>query len=166
MVEFVYQCSNCGKRYQRDEVRYLCPDCAKQYRPGIPLVGVLSARFDYGAIRKKFKKANPDWDLFSAVEKKHYPAYPVGGTPFHQVAALGRELRCENLWVKNDGLNPSGSLKDRASFLVVAEAARLGEKCVVTASTGNAASALRARPQSAARTNFISTSSDRRGFCG
>ncbi len=144
MTRFVYQCNTCGKSYGRDEVRYLCPACAKQYHPGIPLVGVLSARFDYGAIRKKFRKANPDWALFSAVETKHYPAYLVGNTPFHQAAALGRELRCENLWVKNDGLNPSGSLKDRASFLVVAEAARLGEKSVVTASTGNAASALAA----------------------
>jgi threonine synthase len=48
------------------------------------------------------------------------------------------------LWVKNEGANPSGSLKDRASFLVVAEALRLGERRVVTASTGNAASSLAA----------------------
>jgi len=155
MTKFVYQCSTCGKTYRRDEVRYLCPACAKQYRPGIPLAGVLSVRFDYGAIRKKFKKANPDWSLFSAVETKHYPAYPVGGTPFHLVEALGRELRCENLWVKNDGLNPSGSLKDRASFLVVAEAARVGEKCIVTASTGNAASALAAVCAAAGRQAII-----------
>ncbi len=46
--------------------------------------------------------------------------------------------------MKNDGLNPSGSLKDRASFLVVAEARRVGEKRIVAASTGNAASALAA----------------------
>ena len=144
MTQFVYQCNTCGKTYRRNEVRYLCPACGKRYRPGIPLVGVLSARFDYGAIRKRFKRASPDWSLFSAVETKYYPAYSVGHTPFHPVAALGRELQCANLWIKNDGLNPSGSLKDRASFLVVAEAARLGEKCVVTASTGNAASALAA----------------------
>ena len=116
---------------------------------------MLSARFDYGAIRKKFNKTNPDWSLFSAVETKHYPAYPVGDTPFLPVAALGRELRFENLWVKNDGLNPSGSLKDRASFLVVAEANRLGEKCVVTASTGNAASALAAVCAAAGRQAII-----------
>jgi threonine synthase len=155
MTQFVYQCNTCGKTYRRDEVRYLCPACAKQYRPGIPLVGVLSARFDYAAIRKKFRKANPDWSLFSAVETKHYPAYPVGSTPFHRVAALGRELRCDNLWVKNDGQNPSGSLKDRASFLVVAEAVRLGEKSVVTASTGNAASALAAVCAAAGRQAVI-----------
>jgi len=155
MTRFDYQCSTCGKTCRRDEVRYLCPACAKRYRPGIPLVGVLSARFDYAAIRKKFKQANPDWSLFSAVETKYYPAYPVGNTPFHPAAALGKALRCDNLWVKNDGLNPSGSLKDRASFLVVAEAARLGEKCIVTASTGNAASALAAVCAAAGRQAVI-----------
>src|ERR1039458_5035480 len=144
MTPFLYQCTTCSKTYQRDEVRYLCPDCAKEYRPGIPLVGVLSAQFDYAAIRKHFKKLTPDWDLFSAVEDKHYPPYPVGHTPFFPVAALGKAFGFENVWLKNDGLNPSASLKDRASFLVVAEANRLNEPSIVTASTGNAASALAA----------------------
>jgi len=144
MTEFVYQCSNCGRRYQRDEVRYLCPLCARDYRPGIPLLGVLSAQFDYTVIRKKFSKANPDWSLFSAVEEKFFPPISVGNTPFFKTKALGKRFDFDNLWLKNDGLNPSASLKDRASFLVVAEANRLLEKTVVTASTGNAASALAA----------------------
>lgn len=144
MTPFLYQCTTCGKLYHRDEVRYLCPDCGKNYRPGIPLVGVLLAQFDYAAIWKRFKKVTPDWSLFSAVENKHYPPYPFGHTPFFPVAALGKALGFENVWVKNDGLNPSASLKDRASFLVVAEANRLKEPSIVTASTGNAASALAA----------------------
>jgi threonine synthase len=144
MTPFLYQCTTCGKLYQRDEVRYLCPDCAKRYLPGIPLVGVLLAQFDYVAIRRRFKMQNPDWSLFSAVEEQHYPPYPIGHTPFFPVAALGKELGFGNVWLKNDGLNPSASLKDRASFLVVAEANRLKEPSIVTASTGNAASALAA----------------------
>src|SRR5271157_1676937 len=144
MVEFVYRCGTCGKRYRREEVRYLCPSCAKDYRPGFPLIGVLTAEFDYAAIRKQFKKATPDWNLFSAVESKFYPTYSMGATPFFRSAALGDEWGFRNVWIKNDGLNPSGSLKDRASFLVVAEANRLGEETIVAASTGNAASALAA----------------------
>lgn len=144
MIPFLYQCTTCGKTYRRDEVRYLCPACGKNYRPGIPLVGVLSVQFDYAAIKRRFRKQSPDWSLFSAVEPKHYPPYPVGNTPFFPVAALGKAFGYENVWLKNDGLNPSASLKDRASFLVVAEASRLKEPCIVTASTGNAASALAA----------------------
>ena len=155
MTPFVYQCSTCGKTYKRDEVRYLCPSCGKKYRAGIPLTGVLSAQFDYGEIGKRFSKAAPDWSLFSAVEDRHYPPCAVGNTAWSKASALGRELGFENVWLKNDGLNPSGSLKDRASYLVVAEAHRLEEKTVVTASTGNAASALAAMCAAAGRQALI-----------
>jgi threonine synthase len=112
--------------------------------PGEPLRGVLEAEFDYEHIGRTFDRAAPDWSLFSAVEPVHFPPYAVGNTPLVRVPRLGAELGLDNLWVKNDGLNPSGSLKDRASFLVVAEANRIGEERIVTASTGNAASALAA----------------------
>lgn len=144
MAGFVYRCSTCRKRYQRDAVRYLCPECAKAYRPGMPLLGVLTAEFDYAAIRRKFKKTKPDWSLFSAVERKFFPPYAMVATPFFRSAALGDAFGLADVWIKNDALLPSGSLKDRASFLVVAEANRLGEQTIVTASTGNAASALAA----------------------
>lgn len=144
MTPFFYQCTTCGRTYKRAEVRYLCPECGRNYRPGIPLAGVLSARLDYAAIRQQFKPSAPDWSLFLPLEHEYLPPYPHGNTPFFWTEALGRELGFDNVWLKNDGLNPSGSLKDRASFLVVAEANRLGEKAIVTASTGNAASALAA----------------------
>jgi threonine synthase len=144
MIPFLYRCTTCGKAYERDEVRYLCPSCAQDYRSGIPLLGVLSVRFDYAAIKRCFRKQSPDWNLFSAVEPKHYPPYPIGNTPFFPATALGNAFGFADVWLKNDGLNPSASLKDRASFLVVAEANRLKEKSIVTASTGNAASALAA----------------------
>jgi len=144
MTPFLYRCTSCGKTYQRDEVRYLCPSCASDYKPGIPLLGVLSVQFDYATIKRRFRRQSPDWSLFSAVEAKHHPPYAHGNTPFFPVAALGKAFGFENVWLKNDGLNPSGSLKDRASFLVVAEANRLKEQSIITASTGNAASALAA----------------------
>ena len=144
MTPFYYRCTDCGREYTRDQVRYLCPVCGKTYHPGIPLKGVLEAVFDYEAIRTAFEKNRPDWNLFCAVEPEFHPPLAVGNTPLAKTVKLGAELGLANLWVKNDGLNPSGSLKDRASFLVVAEARRLGERRIVAASTGNAASALAA----------------------
>jgi len=144
MTRFVYQCSNCWKQYTRDKVRYLCPACSADYRPGMPLTGVLTAQFDYANIRRKFRKTKPDWSLFSAVEPEYFPPYAMSPTPFFRSEKLGNAFGLSDVWVKNDGLNPSGSLKDRASFLVVAEANRLGEQTIVCASTGNAASALAA----------------------
>jgi len=144
MVDFEYRCSACGRSYKRDEVRYLCPDCGRAYRPGMPLCGVLCAEFDSGAIRRRFRKSDPDWSLFCAVEARHFPPYPAGWTPFFRAEALGRAAGLPDTWIKNDALNPSGSLKDRASLLVAAEARRLGEGTIVAASTGNAASSLAA----------------------
>ncbi len=143
-IDFRYRCTECGKEYVRDEVRYLCPACSKAYAPGIPLRGVLSVEFDYDALRRRFDRGAPDWSLFSAVDPQYFPAYPVGNTPYVRALRLGAAIGCGDLWIKNDGQNPSGSLKDRASFLVAAEAIRLKCPSIVAASTGNAASALAA----------------------
>jgi threonine synthase len=144
LAHFTYRCTECNRTFSRDEVRYLCPTCGESYRPGIPLTGVLEAIYDYQSIGRAFDRARPDWSLFCPVETEFHPPFPVGDTPLVRADKLGADLGLQNLWVKNDGLNPSGSLKDRASFLVVAEARRVGEKRIVAASTGNAASALAA----------------------
>jgi len=138
-----WKCTQCGQEYGRDEVTYLCPDCAKDYKAGMPLLGVLEAIFDYAAIAERWK-TQPDIELFSAVDPRYYPELPVGNTPFYHSQRLSLAIRQLNVWIKNDSLNPSASLKDRASHLMVAEAIRLKQKQVVTASTGNAAVALAA----------------------
>ena len=151
----IYECSYCGKTYKRDEVKYLCPSCSVDYKPGEPLKGVLLAKYDYDFIGKKFTKDNPDMNLFSAVEEKYFPEYKCGNTPFLMFSNLNRYTGFDNVWIKNDSLNPSGSFKDRASFLVVAEANRINEDTIVTASTGNAASSLAAVCASAGKKAII-----------
>lgn len=73
-----------------------------------------------------------------------FPPLPVGGTPLLEVPGLRRALGMRRLWIKDDTRNPSGSTKDRASFLVVAKAREYGFDTVAAASTGNAATALAA----------------------
>lgn len=141
---FFWRCTECRREYGRDAAQTLCPSCGARYRPGIPLVGVLEAVFDAEQLRPKFDRARPDWSLLSAVEPRFFPSLTVGHTPLIAARRLGEALGIPKLWVKNDGQNPSGSLKDRASFLVVAEALRTRANRVVCASTGNAASALAA----------------------
>ncbi len=144
MIPFRYRCTLCGSMYSRDEVRYLCPACGHASRRGIPLQGVLEVVFDAVQLCEGVNSRMPDDDLFLPVERQYFPPLTVGNTPFFAVPRLAGALRCTHLHVKNDAVNPSGSLKDRASFLVAAEACRLGESKIVTASTGNAASALAA----------------------
>ncbi|MDQ7780736.1 MAG: threonine synthase [Planctomycetota bacterium] len=144
MGTFRYRCFDCGREFGRDEVRYLCPDCGDRYKAGEPLKGVLEAIFDYEAIKTQLDPRHLDWSLLCAVEKQFHPPFPVGNTPLVWSNRLAELLGLKAVGVKFDGLNPSGSLKDRASFLVVAEALRLGERKIAVASTGNAASSLAA----------------------
>lgn len=136
-----YLCRDCGAEYDVSSIRYLCPDCGATWQPGEPLRGVLEVHYNYAALGQKFNAAQPDWSAWMPVEKHWFPEFPVGNTPFFQAANLRTSHR---IWIKNDGLNPSGSLKDRASIMMVAEARKRGLKQIVCASTGNAASALAA----------------------
>ncbi len=134
-----YRCTQCGKEYAIDRLQYLCEDCSRDYKPGMPLLGVLEAVFDYKTIARKWKQ-KPDPLLLSAVDPKYFPPLPVGNTPYFRAKRL--EKTGYKLWLKYDGLNPSGSYKDRASQIVVADAMQKGIDEIVAASTGNAASSL------------------------
>ncbi len=141
MKNITYKCIECNKEIQTKDVVYLCPDCSKNYIPGMPLKGILLVELDYEFIRNRYSKTF-DIKLFNPIDLKYFPNIKVGHTPFYKSEQLSNYFGFDNIFVKNDTLNPSGSLKDRASYLVVAEANRLGIDEIVTASTGNAASAL------------------------
>ena len=66
----------------------------------------------------------------------------VGWSPLYKTEALGNALGLKNLYVKDDGLNPTSSLKDRASAIAAARAVHAGKDTVACSSTGNAASSL------------------------
>ncbi len=60
-----------------------------------------------------------------------------GSTPLVHAQHLGGELGCDNLYLKLEGCNPTGSFKDRGMVVAVAKAAEEGAKGVICASTGN-----------------------------
>ena len=61
-----------------------------------------------------------------------------GNTPLIPMPRLGKELGCE-LYVKFEGLNPTGSFKDRGMTAAISEAVGRGAETVICASTGNTA---------------------------
>ncbi|HTX80229.1 MAG TPA: threonine synthase [Longilinea sp.] len=75
-------------------------------------------------------------------EAEGTPLAMAGWTPVYTPAVLKNELGLGNLWIKDEGRNPTASFKDRASAVVVARALEIGAEVVVTASTGNAGAAL------------------------
>ena len=135
-MKFNYTCSECGQRFDIDPRLTVCPDCSRKQAPDQPLAGVLEVEL------------HPDADqAFDAaallpVEKRYFPPIPIGNTPLWQPQTLRREFDMPLLYIKDDGANPTSSLKDRASFLVSAFAAKHGIHEIVVASTGNAGSSM------------------------
>lgn len=136
------QCINCGRDHKLSEVKYTCASCG----------GNLQVIYDYNLIKKRLNyevlKNNQDrtlWrymDILPLAGFKMIPPVQVGWTPLYRAERLGAEAGVPNLYIKDDGRNPSASFKDRASAVVVARARELKEKVVTCASTGNAASSL------------------------
>lgn len=147
MSKFHFRCTECGATYDENEVRLVCAACAHLQEPGGVTRGVLEVVHD--VLPSKWPSAPASSAEFLAAflpfsSPAFLPPIPVGGTPLLTVPGLRRALAMPRLWVKDDTRNPSGSTKDRASFLVVAKAREYGCKTVATASTGNAATALAA----------------------
>jgi threonine synthase len=67
-----------------------------------------------------------------------------GGTGLHPCLRLGKQLGIRQLYVKNEGENPTGSFKDRGMTVGVTKAMELGVKSVICASTGNTSASLAA----------------------
>ncbi|HOX42836.1 MAG TPA: threonine synthase [Myxococcota bacterium] len=138
-------CDSCGKRFPSGEVELTCPACG-------PWLGTLTVHFDCARVGRELSPATlagrsepSHWRYLEILPVAERPAclHPrVGMTPLYELPALARALGLGRLWVKDDGLNPSASFKDRASSVGVARALLGGREVITAASTGNAASSL------------------------
>jgi threonine synthase len=132
------RCVICGRTYEPDEVQYTCPVCGQ--------VGTLDVLYDVEtqrrAVPRESIERHPDptmWryrPLLPLAEGADVPPLAVGGTPLYRAPRLAEHLGLAQVWIKDDGRNPTGSLKDRASALVTARAMAEGIEVVTTASTG------------------------------
>jgi threonine synthase len=104
----------------------------------MPLGGILECVFDGIAARG----AREPGAIPLPIEAEYFPPIPVGDTPLWAPTRLRAELGFPGLWLKDDTCEPSGSYKDRASYLVAAFARKHGISEVALASTGNAASSM------------------------
>ncbi|MEI6385892.1 MAG: pyridoxal-phosphate dependent enzyme [Spirochaetota bacterium] len=132
-MKWEYRCPSCGAHYAIEPGRYLCDPCSKANAPGAPLSGVLECVPD--PIPAKGSLPLP-------VEARWFPPIPVGNTPLWRPERLRAHLGMSGLYLKDDAREPSGSFKDRASFLVAAFARQHGITEIALASTGNAASSM------------------------
>ena len=137
------ECGYCGARYDHDQLINLCPECGK------PLL----ARYDLEAAAKTLTKdalrgresslwryeevlpVQNDWAMLRLGE---------GWTPLHHAESLGQEIGCPATYVKDEGLNVTGSFKARGLSMAVSRAYELGAEELAIPSAGNAAGAMSA----------------------
>ncbi|GAB7093905.1 threonine synthase [Halolamina litorea] len=139
-------CIDCGATFPPfAAIRYSCDDCG----------GLLEVRY----------ADLPDWDAFEGRGVWRYAAalpfetgrtgpldsdhpsgvsLPEGDTPLYEVPRIEDELGLDRLRVKHEGMNPTGSFKDRGMTVGVGAAAAVGVDRLACASTGNTSAALAA----------------------
>ncbi len=136
------RCARCGIAYPCDQVQSLC-SC------GSPLV----AEYDLDAVRSCVRPE--EWqirppgvwryrELLPVKAAEHVVSLGEGGTPILPLARAGATLGLTNLFVKDEGQNPTGSFKARGLTVAVSKALELGLTKGAIPSAGNAGSALAA----------------------
>ncbi len=137
------ECSACGNKYEADQIHTLCPSCKK----------VLLARYDLTRAGRTLTKESLAqrprgmwrWrELLPVRADANIVTLGEGDTPLLPAPRLGSEFGCKALFIKDEGLNPTGSFKARGISAAVSRAIELGVKEMAIPSAGNAGSALAA----------------------
>jgi threonine synthase len=150
MADYRLVCTTCARALDRTATDSICPTCAAAPRPGECGRGVLRVEYAAGRDpRRRFPRegaigAARFLDLLPIDDAALLPPLAVGPSPLRAAPRLREALGLPRLFLKDETGLPSGSLKDRASSLVVAKARESGRATVATASTGNAATSLAA----------------------
>ena len=137
-----FECVACGDRQGAGYDGYVCPACGNN----------LQVIYDYERVRDELDGArpfaHPRRDIFRyqpllpVGDVSQAPPLRIGATPIYRAPRLGEVAGHQNLWLKDEGLNPSASFKDRASAVAITRAREMGAEIVAGASTGNAGSSM------------------------
>ncbi len=137
------ECTSCGKSHSHTQAIRTCPNCGK----------VLFARYDLPSLKREvnrevFKGRRSDmwrfYEIMPVLEEGNVVSLGEGGTPLLHAKNLGRKLGLKNLYIKDEGLNPTGSFKARGISAAVSKAKEVGQTRLTMPTAGNAGGALAA----------------------
>jgi threonine synthase len=136
-------CSRCHSEFDKDRVQTYCADCQA---PLLAVYDLASARASLdrdGFIRRPAGMWR--WrELLPVVDPANEISLGEGDTPLLPAARLGAELGLSRLYVKEEGLNPTGTFKARGLAAAVSKARELGVRKVIIPTAGNAGGAMAA----------------------
>ena len=139
------RCVTCKQELPAEPGTYTCPSCGSKG-------GIMDVVYDYQEINRVTSREqvenSRDYSMFRYLPflpispESVRPHLRVGWSPLYKPQGLGKSLGMTNLYIKDDGQNPTASLKDRASIIAVIRAVEEKAPTVACSSTGNAASSL------------------------
>ncbi|MDP6549346.1 MAG: threonine synthase [Dehalococcoidia bacterium] len=134
------ECTQCGKTYPAGALSTVSPCCTK----------VLYARYDLPKLAREVdrdaieRRPGGMWrfaELLPVEDPRNVVTLGEGGTPLLEAANLGKRLGLSRLFIKEEGLNPTGTFKARGISAAVSRAGELGATGFTMPSAGNAAGA-------------------------
>jgi len=139
---YLLKCIGCGRQYGPEEILYTCASCGDlltvEYR-----YSELPSDLD-GLWRKRPLSVWRYRELLPILDTEKIISLGEGGTGLHPCQRIAEMLGLRQLYVKNEGENPTGSFKDRGMTVGVTKALELGIRRVACASTGNTSASLAA----------------------
>jgi len=129
------ECRECKKTFN-PTFKYVCDDC----------FGPLDVKYDFPTVNKNTfaSREHTYWryfELLPILNKANIVSISAGMTPLIKAEKLGKKLGLNNLYIKNDSVNPTFSFKDRPAGIAVSKAKEFALSAVGCASTGNLAAA-------------------------
>jgi threonine synthase len=136
-------CSSCGKSFIADKIQTYCTDCKAPLLANYDLISLKNI-LDRDSVSHRTKGMWRWSELLPVSDPDNIISLGEGDTPLLRLNHLGEELGLPNLFLKEEGLNPTGSFKARGLSSSVSRAKELGINKMVIPSAGNAGGALAA----------------------
>ncbi len=138
----IIRCPKCGHEPD-SKIVFQCPQCRSILEVNVAIDHL--TRADFERMRASRNASIWRWfEFFPVANRSSIVSLGEGNTPLIHAARLGERLGIPNLYLKNDTVLPTGSLKDRSNSVGVSVARELGFKTVAVMSTGNAAASVAA----------------------
>jgi len=137
-------CESCGHALDELSALVQCPACG-----GLLAVRHQAPQLSGTALRDLFTQREADSGVWRFVEMvlpgtTKPVSFPEGRTPLLRRSRLAAYAGIEDVAFKHEGMNPTGSFKDRGMTVGMTQAVRCGAKAVACASTGNTSASLAA----------------------
>ena len=136
-------CPFCGKSYSVHQIQTFCTDCSAPLLANYNLA-TMRNKLDRNELSHRPKGMWRWYELLPVFDSDNIISLGEGDTPLLHLEKLGKALGLTNLYLKEEGQNPTGSFKARGLSVAVSKAKELGIDKIVIPSAGNAGGAMAA----------------------